>query len=66
MTVVDFLLPASLDDYVAEDNPVRAVEAFIDELCGISGFAGTRPPAHTGRPAYHPSTMCSRSTFTAI
>ena len=28
----DFLLPASLDDYVSEDNPVRAVEAFIDAL----------------------------------
>ena len=28
----DFLLPASIDDYVSEDNPVRVVEAFIDEL----------------------------------
>ena len=28
----DFLLPASLDDYVSEDNPIRLVEAFIDEL----------------------------------
>jgi transposase len=26
------LLPASLDDYVTGDNPVRVVEAFIDEL----------------------------------
>ena len=26
------LLPECLDDYIAEDNPVRAVEAFIDEL----------------------------------
>jgi hypothetical protein len=26
----DYLLPASLDDYVSEDNPVRAIEAFID------------------------------------
>lgn len=47
----DFLLPASLDDYVAEDNPVRAVEAFIDELDLVAiGFAGATP-AHTGRPA---------------
>lgn len=53
----DFLLPASLDDYVAEDNPVRVVEAFIDELDLTSlGFAGMKP-AETGRPAYHPSTM---------
>lgn len=28
----DFLLPASLEDYVAEDNPVRAIGAFIDAL----------------------------------
>jgi len=28
----DSFLPASLDDYVAEDNPVRVFEAFIDEL----------------------------------
>ena len=52
-----FLLPASLDDYVTEDNPVRVVEAFIDELdLAALGFAGVRPAA-TGRPAYHPSTL---------
>lgn len=28
----DYRLPASLDDYVSADNPVRAVEAFIDVL----------------------------------
>ena len=26
------LLPDSLEDYVAEDNPVRVVDVFIDEL----------------------------------
>ncbi len=26
------LLPDSLEDYVTEDNPVRVVEVFIDEL----------------------------------
>jgi transposase len=51
------LLPESLDDYVTGDNPVRVVEAFIDELdLGALGFEGVRPAA-TGRPAYHPSTM---------
>lgn len=51
------LLPESLDDYISEDNPVRAVEAFIDELdlCAL-GFAGVRP-AVTGRPSYHPSIL---------
>ena len=51
------LLPASLDDYVIEDNPVRVVEAFIDELdLRALGFDGVEPAA-TGRPAYHPSTL---------
>ncbi|MBF7013736.1 IS1182 family transposase [Novosphingobium resinovorum] len=53
----DSFLPASLDDYVSEDNPVRVVEAFIDELdLTALGFEGMTP-ALTGRPAYHPSTM---------
>jgi transposase len=51
------LLPECLDDYVAEDNPVRVVEVFIDELnVGALGFDGVVPEA-TGRPSYHPSTM---------
>ncbi len=51
------LLPPSLADYVVEDNPVRVVEAFIDELdLSALGFDGMEP-ATTGRPAYHPSTM---------
>jgi transposase len=51
------LLPCSLEDYVGEENPVRAIEAFIDELdLAALGFAGMMPAA-TGRPAYHPSTL---------
>ena len=52
-----YLLPEALDDYVAEDNPVRVVEVFIEELdLAALGFAGVQPAA-TGRPAYHPSTL---------
>ena len=48
------LLPDCLDDYVGEDNPVRIVDAFIDELdLAVLGFAGVIPEA-TGRPWYHP------------
>src|SRR5437588_8808929 len=51
------LLPNSLEDYVSEENPVRVVEVFIDELdLAALGFSGMRPAA-TGRPAYHPSTL---------
>src|SRR5947208_10766813 len=51
------LLPHSLEDYVGEENPVRVIEVFIDELdLAALGFSGTTP-AVTGRPAYHPSTL---------
>ncbi len=51
------LLPDCLDDYVGEDNPVRIVDAFIDELdLTVLGFDGVVPEV-TGRPAYHPSTL---------
>jgi transposase len=51
------LLPDSLEDYVTDDNPVRVVDVFIDELdLAAMGFAGVEPEA-TGRPAYHPSTL---------
>jgi hypothetical protein len=47
------LLPHSLEDYVGEENPVRVVEVFIDELdLAALGFSGMTPVA-TGRPAYH-------------
>src|SRR5712672_2740327 len=51
------LLPECLDDYIAEDNPVRVVDAFVDELDlhGL-GFVGVAP-ADTGRPSYHPSVL---------
>ena len=49
------LLPHSLEDYVGEENPVRVIEVFIDELdLAALGFVGMIPAA-TGRPAYLPS-----------
>src|SRR3546814_12447679 len=51
------LLPDSLEDYVTEDNPVRVIDVFIDELdLGALGFAGVVPEG-TGRPAYHPAML---------
>ncbi len=51
------LLPECLDDFVTEDNPVRVIEVFIDELdLGAIGFAGVVPEA-TGRPSYHPAVL---------
>jgi len=51
------LFPERLDDYIAEDNPVRVVDVFVDELDLRSlGFDGINAEV-TGRPAYHPATL---------
>ena len=51
------LLPELLDDYVAENNSVRVVDVFVDELdLAKLGFEGVQP-AKTGRPAYHPAVL---------
>src|ERR1700732_2107172 len=51
------LFPERLDDYLGEDNPVRAIDVFVDELdLAELGFGGVEPEA-TGRPAYHPATL---------
>jgi transposase len=51
------LFPDTLEDYIAEDNPVRVVDAFVDELdLRKLGFDGVEPEP-TGRPAYHPATL---------
>lgn len=51
------LLPECLDDYIAEDNTVRLIDAFIAELdMAALGFEGATPAA-TGRPSYHPAVM---------
>ena len=51
------LLPESLDDFIAEDNAVRVVDAFVEELDLQSmGFEGTAPAA-TGRPSYDPAVL---------
>jgi transposase len=51
------LLPECLDDYIAEDNPVRAIDAFVEELdLKQLGFADA-DPAVTGRPGYHPAVL---------
>src|SRR6476619_6300996 len=51
------LLPETVDDYVAADNPVRFIEAFVDGLdLAALGFIGTVPKA-TGRPGYAPADL---------
>ena len=51
------LLPECLEDYVAEDNPVRVIDFFVDQLdLGELRFGRVHPKL-TGRPAYHPAVM---------
>ncbi len=51
------LLPECLEDWIDEENPVRAIDAFVDALdLGELGFDGVEPAA-TGRPGFHPSVL---------
>jgi len=51
------LLPEYLDDYVSEENPVRVIDVFVDELdLEMLGFEGVVPEA-TGRPGYRPGAL---------
>ncbi|WCM23624.1 IS1182 family transposase [Paraburkholderia bryophila] len=51
------LLPECVDDYIGQDNPVRVIDAFVDELdLAELDFDGATP-AITGRPSYHPGLM---------
>jgi len=51
------LLPEAVDDYVGADNPVRFIDAFVDELdLAAAGFEGVEPKA-TGRPGYSPADL---------
>jgi transposase/macrodomain Ter protein organizer (MatP/YcbG family) len=51
------LFPESLEDWIEEDNPVRVIDVFVNELdLGGLGFGGVAPEI-TGRPSYHPSVL---------
>ena len=51
------LLPESLDEWIDDSNPVRAVDVFVEGLNLVKlGFDGVVPEA-TGRPSYHPSAL---------
>ena len=50
------LFPEQLDDYIAEDNAVRVIDVFIDDL-DLSGLGFKTHWEKTGRPAYHPTIL---------
>jgi transposase len=51
------LFPECLEDWVCEDNPVRVIDVFVDQLdLETLRFDGVAPEV-TGRPSYHPSVL---------
>jgi transposase len=51
------LFPECLEDWIGEDNPVRVIDVFVEELdLAELAFDGVAPEA-TGRPSYHPSVL---------
>jgi len=51
------LFPECVADWIGEDNPVRVIEIFVEELdLAELGFGGVDPEA-TGRPSYHPAVL---------
>jgi transposase len=51
------LFPECLEDWIDEDNPVRVIDVFVDDLdLAELGFSGV-DPEFTGRPSYHPSVL---------
>ena len=51
------LFPQALDEYIAEENPVRFIDAFVDSLdLKQLGFRHA-VLQETGRPPYHPGDL---------
>jgi hypothetical protein len=55
------LFPPSLDEYITDENPVRFIDAFVDQL-DLPKLGFTRAVAsRLGRPAYYPGDLLKRS-----
>jgi transposase len=51
------LFPPSLDEYITDENPVRFIDAFVDQL-DLQDLGFRRAVASPlGRPAYHPADL---------
>ena len=51
------MFPESLDEYIADDNPVRFIDAFVDGL-DLEALGFERAvPMERGRPPYHPGDL---------
>jgi transposase len=51
------LFPETIEEYISDDNPVRFIDAFVDQLdLQVAGFQRTLP-SETGRPPYAPGDL---------
>ena len=51
------LFPETINEYISDDNPVRFIDAFVDQLdLQAAGFQRTLP-SETGRPPYAPGDL---------
>ena len=51
------LFPESLEDYIAEDNAIRVIDAFVNKLDLKQLGFDRAEPSDTGRPGYQPAMM---------
>jgi len=55
--------PPSIDEYVNEDNPVRAIEDYVELLDMVElGFTKSALNSSDGQPAYHPKLLVRSTT----
>lgn len=60
------LFPEVMEDYIPEDNPVRFIDAFVEEMDLMKlGFEGTQH-ASTGRPPYHPRDLLKLQIYGSL
>jgi transposase len=53
-----FMLPKTIEEYVAPDNPIRFIDAYVDKLdMQKLGFTHSTPK-ELGRPSYNPKDLC--------
>lgn len=55
--IQSMLLPAAIDDYVSPASPVRAIDAFVDQLDLVASGFKTRTDSSEGRSSYDPATL---------
>jgi transposase len=54
----DMLLPPSVEEYVSEDNTVRAIDAYVESLdLQKLGYTNTQGGISQGQPAYAPAAL---------